>query len=171
MKGSNIAYVNAVVLWKLNSRRVIIFPIFAGSLKRSKLLPYPIFKKKTIDMKGLYTILLLLSSNIFMTFAWYGNLKLQSYPWFSKLSLPIIILLSWLVAGLEYMFMIPANRIGFSENGGPFSLWQLKVIQEAISLTIFTIFTVVLFRTQTLKINHLIGFFFLLLAVYFLFKK
>lgn len=122
-------------------------------------------------MKGLYTILLLLSSNIFMTFAWYGNLKLQSYPWFSKLSLPIIILLSWLVAGLEYMFMIPANRIGFSENGGPFSLWQLKVIQEAISLTIFTIFTVVLFRTQTLKINHLIGFFFLLLAVYFLFKK
>ncbi|MCQ2264611.1 MAG: DMT family protein [Bacteroidales bacterium] len=122
-------------------------------------------------MKGLYTILLLLSSNIFMTFAWYGNLKMQSYPWFSKLSLPIIILLSWLVAGFEYCFMIPANRIGFEANGGPFNLWQLKVIQEAISLTIFTIFTLLVFRTESLRLNHLIGFCFLILAVYFLFRK
>ena len=69
-------------------------------------------------MKGLSTILLLITSNVFMTVAWYGNLKMQSYPWFSKLSLPLIILLSWLVAGLEYCFMIPANRIGFDGNGG-----------------------------------------------------
>lgn len=122
-------------------------------------------------MKGLYTILLLLSSNVFMTIAWYGNLKLQSYPWFSKLSLPLIILLSWLVAGFEYCCMVPANRIGFAGNGGPFNLWQLKVIQEAISLTIFTIFTLLVFRTETLRWNHIVGFCFIILAVYFLFKK
>lgn len=124
-----------------------------------------------IEMRGLYCILLLLCSNVFMTVAWYGNLKLQQYPWFSKLSLPLIILLSWLLAGIEYCFMIPANRIGFVDNGGPFDLWQLKVIQEAISLTVFTIFTLLLFKTEPMRINHLIGFIFLLLAVYFLFKK
>lgn len=122
-------------------------------------------------MRGLYCILLLLCSNVFMTIAWYGNLKMQSYPWFSKLTLPLIILLSWLVAGIEYSFMIPANRIGFASNGGPFNLWQLKVIQEAISLTVFTIFTLLVFRTESLQWNHLIGFVFLVLAVYFLFKN
>ncbi|MBO7649017.1 MAG: DMT family protein [Bacteroidales bacterium] len=122
-------------------------------------------------MRGLYCVLLLLCSNVFMTFAWYGNLKLQSYPWFSKLSLPLIILLSWLVAGVEYSFMIPANRMGFVENGGPFSLWQLKVIQEAVTLTVFTIFTLVLFKSEPMRLNHLIGFIFLILAVYFIFKK
>lgn len=122
-------------------------------------------------MKGLYTILLLLCSNVFMFFAWYGNLKLQSYPWFSKLSLPLVIILSWAVAAFEYSFMIPANRIGYIENGGPYNLWQLKVIQEAVSLTMFTVLTVVFFKNETFRINHLIGFIFILLAVYFLFKK
>lgn len=122
-------------------------------------------------MKGLYSILLLLCSNVFMFFAWYGNLKLQSYPWFSKLSLPLVIILSWAVAAFEYSFMIPANRIGYIENGGPYNLWQLKVIQEAISLTMFTVLTVIFFKNETFRINHLIGFIFILLAVYFLFKK
>ena len=85
--------------------------------------------------------------------------------------LPLIILLSWLVAGVEYSFMIPANRMGFVENGGPFSLWQLKVIQEAVTLTVFTIFTLVLFKSEPMRLNHLIGFIFLILAVYFIFKK
>lgn len=122
-------------------------------------------------MRGLYCVLLLLCSNVFMTIAWYGNLKMQSYPWFSKLTLPMIILLSWLVAGIEYSFMIPANRIGFAANGGPFNLWQLKVIQEAVSLTVFTIFTLLVFRTESLHWNQLIGFIFLVLAVYFIFKN
>lgn len=106
-----------------------------------------------------------------MFFAWYGNLKLQSYPWFSKLSLPVVIILSWLVAGLEYSFMIPANRMGFVNNGGPFNLWQLKVIQEAISLTIFTVLTLICFKGETFRFNQFIGFCLLILAVYFLFKK
>lgn len=106
-----------------------------------------------------------------MFFAWYGNLKLQSYPWFSKLSLPLVIILSWAVAAFEYSFMIPANRIGYIENGGPYNLWQLKVIQEAISLTMFTVLTVIFFKNENFRINHLIGFIFILLAVYFLFKK
>lgn len=122
-------------------------------------------------MKGLQSVLLLVVSNCFMFFAWYGNLKFQSLPAFSKLPLPLIILLSWLVAGFEYSFMIPANRIGYVGNGGPFNLWQLKVIQEAVSLTIFTILTLLCFRNEHFRINHLIGFALLVLAVYFLFKK
>ncbi|HNR85194.1 MAG TPA: DMT family protein, partial [Taishania sp.] len=65
----------------------------------------------------------------------------------------------------------PANRIGFEGTGGPFSLWQLKVIQEVITLVVFTVFTLVLFKEETFKTNHLIGFVFLILAVYFIFKK
>lgn len=106
-----------------------------------------------------------------MTFAWYGHLRMQSTPWFSKLSLPIVILLSWSIALAEYSFMIPANRIGFIGNGGPFNLWQLKVIQEFVSLTVFTIFTVLVFKGETFTVNKLIGFCFLILAVYFIFKK
>ena len=122
-------------------------------------------------MKGLQSVLLLVISNCFMFFAWYGNLKFQSLPAFSKLSLPVIILLSWLVAGFEYSFMIPANRIGYVNNGGPFNLWQLKVIQEAVSLTIFTILTLLCSKNEHFRINHLIGFALLVLAVFFLFKK
>lgn len=122
-------------------------------------------------MKSLYTILLLILSNIFMTFAWYGHLKFKNLSWFSSLGLPAIILISWGIALFEYAAQVPANKIGFSENGGPFSLWQLKVIQEVITLTVFTAFTVVFFKNETLRLNHLIGFGFLILAVYFIFKK
>ena len=122
-------------------------------------------------MKAIITILLLILSNIFMTFAWYGHLKFSEIKGFTKFSLPIIILISWGIALFEYCFQIPANKIGFQENGGPFSLIQLKVMQEVITLSIFTIFTVVFFSSETLKINHFIGFLCLILAVFFIFKK
>lgn len=122
-------------------------------------------------MKSVLTIGLLIVSNIFMTFAWYGHLKFKEVPAFSKLGLPIIILISWGIALFEYCFQVPANRIGYSEYGGPFNLWQLKVIQEVITLTVFTLFTTLLFKTETFRLNHAIGFFFLILAVFFIFKK
>lgn len=122
-------------------------------------------------MKGLYTIGLLTLSNVFMTFAWYGHLKFKEIPWFNKLGLPLIIIISWGIALFEYSAQVPANRIGFSGNGGPFSLWQLKVIQEVITLIVFTIFTLFVFKTETFRLNHAIGFCFLVLAVYFIFKK
>ncbi len=122
-------------------------------------------------MKAIYTVLLLIMSNIFMTFAWYGHLKFKEMSWFSNLSLFAIILISWGIALFEYFFQVPANRIGYKENGGPFSLLELKVMQEVITLTVFTIFALVFFKTETLRWNHLIGFVFLILAVYFIFKK
>jgi len=106
-----------------------------------------------------------------MTFAWYGHLKFKEMSWFNNLGLPLIILISWGIAFFEYSFQVPANRIGYADNGGPFNLWQLKVIQEVITLIVFTIFTIVIFKNETFRINHLIGFCFLILAVYFIFKK
>ena len=121
--------------------------------------------------KGLVTILFLILSNTFMTFAWYGHLKFKEIDWFSNLGLLAVILISWGVAFFEYIFQVPANKIGFTGNGGPFSIWQLKVIQEVITLTVFTIFSLTFFKTEELRMNHLIGFCFLILAVYFIFKK
>lgn len=122
-------------------------------------------------MKGLYTIGLLVLSNTFMTFAWYGHLKFREMKWFETLGLAAIVLISWAIAFFEYCFQVPANRIGFQGNGGPFSLMELKVIQEVITLTVFVLFTLLVFRTESFRINHLIGFVFLILAVYFIFKK
>ena len=122
-------------------------------------------------MKGLYTIVLLVLSNTFMTFAWYGHLKFKDLKWFENLGLISIILISWGIALFEYFFQVPANRIGFKENGGPFSLVELKVLQEVITLVVFMIFTLVFFKNETIKLNHLIGFGFLVLAVFFIFKK
>lgn len=106
-----------------------------------------------------------------MTFAWYGHLKFKEMNWFNNLGLPAIVLISWGIALFEYSAQVPANRIGFNENGGPFNLWQLKVIQEAITLVIFSIFTIFVFKNETFRLNHIIGFCFLILAVYFIFKK
>ncbi len=106
-----------------------------------------------------------------MTLAWYGHLKFKQLSWFHNLGLVSVILISWSIALLEYSAQVPANKIGFNGNGGPFSLWQLKVIQEVITLVVFTLFTLLFFKDQTLKANHLIGFAFLVLAVYFIFKK
>jgi len=122
-------------------------------------------------MKALSTILLLLLSNSFMTIAWYGHLKYGQMKWSHSLGLVAIILISWGIAFFEYCAMIPANRIGFRGNGGPFTLWQLKVIQEVVTLTVFTIFTLVVFKSETFKWNHVVGFVFLVLAVFFIFKK
>lgn len=121
--------------------------------------------------KAILTVLFLVLSNTFMTFAWYGHLKFKQMNWFNNLGLVSIILISWGIALFEYSFQVPANRIGFNENGGPFNLWQLKVIQEVITLTVFTIFMLFFFRNEPFKVNHLIGFGFLILAVYFIFKK
>ncbi|MGE0079110.1 MAG: DMT family protein [Bacteroidales bacterium] len=122
-------------------------------------------------MKGLYTILLLILSNTFMTLAWYGHLKFKDLKWFENLGLIAIVLISWGIALFEYFFQVPANRLGFKGNGGPFSLVELKVIQETITLVVFTIFTVFAFKTESFRLNHIIGFAFLILAVYFIFKK
>lgn len=122
-------------------------------------------------MKGIFTILLLVLSNTFMTLAWYGHLKFAEWKWFSKLGLISIILISWGVALFEYCFQVPANRLGFKEYGGPFTLVQLKVIQEVVTLIVFTIFTLIVFKNETFRLNHVIAFVLLVLAVYFLFKK
>ncbi|MFY8188531.1 MAG: DMT family protein [Flavobacterium sp.] len=122
-------------------------------------------------MKAVLTIGLLVLSNIFMVIAWYGHLKFAELKWFSKLGLFSIILISWGIAFFEYIFQVPANKIGFKENGGPFSLIQLKVIQEVITLVVFAIFTLLVFKTETFRMNHLFSFIFLILAVYFMFKK
>ena len=128
-------------------------------------------KNKLSYMKAITTIVLLVISNTFMTFAWYGHLKFKEMSWFNNLGLVGVIFISWGIALFEYSFQVPANRIGYSENGGPFTLWQLKVIQEVITLVVFTIFAIVFFKQETFRLNHLIGFLFLILAVYFVFKK
>jgi uncharacterized protein len=122
-------------------------------------------------MKGLYTVMLLVMSNTFMTVAWYGHLRLKTMSRFATISLFAVILLSWGIAFFEYSLQVPANRIGFRENGGPFSLIELKVIQEVISIMVFTGFTLLVFKNEQFRLNHLIGFVFLILAVYFIFKK
>lgn len=121
--------------------------------------------------KAVITIVLLIFSNTFMTLAWYGHLKMKEMNKLVGVGLFTIILLSWGVAFFEYLFQVPANRIGFNENGGPFTLWQLKVIQEVITLTIFSAFMLFFFKDQPLKWNHIVGFGLLILAVFFLFKK
>lgn len=122
-------------------------------------------------MKAFLTIGLLILSNAFMTVAWYGHLKFAEWKWFNKLGLVAIVLISWGIALFEYMFQVPANRIGFKGHGGPFSLLQLKVIQEVITLVVFAVFTLIVFKTESFRTNHIIAFVFLILAVYFMFKK
>ena len=121
-------------------------------------------EKTQTSMKAFYTILLLICSNTFMTVAWYGHLKFKTMKGFDALLLMLIVLISWGIAFFEYCFQVPANRIGFQENGGPFSLIELKVIQEVVSLLVFTAFTLVVFRTETFRWNHIAGFVCLILA-------
>ena len=121
-------------------------------------------------MRSILTIALLVLSNVFMTFAWYGHLKFQHLPFFQKTGLFGLVLVSWLIAFFEYCLMVPANRMGYQENGGPFTLVQLKVIQEVVTLLVFTVFTLLFFKNEPLKWNHLVGFVLLVLAVYFIRK-
>jgi hypothetical protein len=122
-------------------------------------------------MRAISSISLLILSNTFMTLAWYGHLKFKEMKWSANLGLISIILMSWGIALFEYALQVPANRIGYQQNGGPFSLVQLKVIQEVITLFVFVGFSTLFFKTETLRVNHVIGFGFLVLAVYFIFKK
>src|SRR5580700_466564 len=101
-------------------------------------------------MKGFTTVVFLIISNTFMTFAWYGHLKFKDMPWGKNLGLFAIILISWGLAFFEYLFQVPANRIGFKEDGGPYSLVQLKTIQEVITLTVFIAFTLIFFKEEKL---------------------
>lgn len=122
-------------------------------------------------MKALATIGLLVVSNAFMTLAWYGHLKFKTMKGFDVMPLVWVIMISWGIALFEYCFQVPANRIGYVGNGGPFSLFQLKIIQEVLSLAVFTVFALLVFRTETLRLNHLLSFLCLILAVFFAFKK
>lgn len=106
------------------------------------------------------TILLLTLSNIFMTFAWYGHLKYRHAPLFE------VIVVSWLIAFLEYCFQVPANRIGSYQ----FTVAQLKTIQEVITLSVFSIFSV-LYLKESLRWNYLVGFALIVCAVFVIFKK
>ena len=120
-------------------------------------------------LRGIATIGLLVCSNVFMTLAWYGHIAFKSK--LEKYGLAAIVVISWAIALFEYCFQVPANRIGSAELGGPFTIWQLKVIQEVVSLVVFTLFVVVFMKGDTLKWNHLAGFGCLILAVYFIFRK
>lgn len=135
-------------------------------------------------MKALSTIVLLFAANVFMTIAWYGHLKFaadkaakaaQAAAGATENTSPapliVVIAVSWGIAFFEYCLQIPANRIGFAGSGGPFSLFQLKIIQEVLSLTVFVVFALTVFRTETLRTNHLISFALLIGAVFFAFKK
>ena len=112
------------------------------------------------------TIVLLLISNIFMTFAWYGHLRFKSAP------LWIVIVASWGIAFFEYCFQVPANRLGHNAEGGvgPFSAAQLKTIQEVITLIVFCGFSVLYLR-EPVRWNHLAGFACIVAAAVFIFKK
>lgn len=117
----------------------------------------------------LTTLLLLVVSNVFMTLAWYGHLRLQSAGISSSWPLFVVILFSWGIALAEYCFMIPANRIGYAGNGGPFTLLQLKILQEAITLVVFTVIAMFFFQGERLHWNHVAAFVCLIAAVYFAF--
>ena len=122
-------------------------------------------------MRGILTVIMLVVSNVFMTFAWYGNLKLQEMKISTDWPLILFILASWGLAFFEYCFMVPANRTGSDITGGPYSLVQLKVLQEAISLIVFTLIVTLVFKSQTFHWNHVVAFLLLVAAVFFAFLK
>lgn len=114
---------------------------------------------------------MLLISNVFMTLAWYGLLGFEKMKQLEGKSLLVLIAVSWGIAFFEYCFMVPANRTGFAGNGGPFSMVELKTIQEAVSLGVFLAINIYVFRQGTLQWNHLLGFGLMVLAVFVIFKK
>lgn len=120
---------------------------------------------------AILTVLLLVCSNIFMTIAWYGHLKLQSAGISTSWPLWLVILCSWGVALIEYSFQVPANRIGFEGNGGPYSLMHLKIMQEVITLVVFIIFSLICFDNFHLRWNHYAAMLLLIGAVALVFYK
>lgn len=121
-------------------------------------------------MRGLWTIVLLVLGNLFMTLAWYGHLRFKDHPSLAKLGLFAVILISWGIAFFEYCLMVPANRFGHLAHGGPFNLVQLKVIQEAVTLAVFAVITALFFKGEPLKWNHLGAAMLLIGAVWLVFK-
>jgi uncharacterized protein len=122
-------------------------------------------------MRGLWTIVLLILSNAFMTLAWYGHLRFKDHPTLMRVGLFGAILISWGIAFFEYCLQVPANRLGHLEHGGPYSLVQLKVIQEVITLAVFVVFSLIAFRHEALRWNHALAGVLLIGAVWLVFKK
>ena len=122
-------------------------------------------------MRGVWTIVLLILSNVFMTLAWYGHLRFKDHPTLAKLGLVGIVMVSWGIAFFEYVLQVPANRLGHVDHGGPFTLVQLKVIQEVITLAVFAVFTSIAFKQETLRWNHLLAAILLVAAVFLVFKE
>ncbi len=122
-------------------------------------------------MRGTWTILLLVLGNIFMTVAWYGHLRFKDHPSLAKLGLFTVILISWGIAFFEYCLQVPANRLGYVEDGGPYSLMQLKVIQEVITLVVFVVFSLLVFKHEVFRWNHALAGVLLVVAVWLVFKK
>lgn len=120
---------------------------------------------------AILTVIFLVISNVFMTFAWYGHLKLNDMGVSTNWPLYVVILVSWGIALLEYSFQVPANRMGFEGNGGPYSLIQLKVMQEVITLVVFVVFSIFAFEGFTMRWNHYLAFLFIIAAVYLVFMK
>lgn len=105
-----------------------------------------------------------------MTLAWYGHLKFEEWGWVKKTTLISVIFISWGLALFEYIFQVPANRLGYAENGGAYSLFQLKVMQEVITLVVFVGFLVLYFQKENLRWNHIASGLCLIAAVYFAFS-
>jgi uncharacterized protein (DUF486 family) len=122
-------------------------------------------------MRGLYSIGLLVLSNSFMTLAWYGHLRFKDQPALAKWGLFAVILASWGIAFFEYCLQVPANRIGYSGYGGPFSLVQLKVVQEVVTLVVFVLFSTIAFKQEVFRWNHVLAAVLLIAAVWLVFKK
>lgn len=122
-------------------------------------------------MKAIATIGLLILSNAFMTLAWYGHLRFKDYDWGRSLGLLSVIAISWGIAFFEYVLQVPVNRLGSDLHGGPFTLVQLKVIQEVITLSVFSIFTLIAFKQEELRWNHALAAVLLVAAVWLVFKK
>lgn len=122
-------------------------------------------------MRGIWTIVLLTLSNVFMTLAWYGHLRYKEHPLLAKVGLVGVVLISWGIAFFEYCLQVPANRLGHLDHGGPFTLVQLKVIQEVLSLTVFVAFALLAFKQETFRWNHALAGVLLVAAVWLVFKK
>lgn len=102
-------------------------------------------------MKGIYTVLLLLGANLFMTLAWYGHLRWFGEKKWLNVGLFLVVVISWGMAFFEYYLQVPANRMGYQGNGGPYSLMQLKLLQEVLSLGVFLLFMLLFFKQETFK--------------------
>ncbi len=122
-------------------------------------------------MRGFYSIGLLVLSNAFMTLAWYGHLRYKDQPALAKWGLFTVVLTSWGIAFFEYCLQVPANRLGHVGHGGPFSLVQLKVVPEVITLVVFVAFSTLAFKDQVFRWNHALAAVLLVAAVWLVFTK